>query len=87
MDKELREEEVKFEDALARLEEIVQSLESGNLSLEESLALYEEGMRLSSICSKKLSEAELRIQVLTKEEELSTKPVKSVEKIEINYDS
>jgi exodeoxyribonuclease VII small subunit len=86
MDKEVREEEVKFEDALARLEEIVQSLESGNLSLEESLALYEEGMRLSSICSKKLSEAELRIQVLTKEEELSTKPVKSVEKIEINYD-
>jgi exodeoxyribonuclease VII small subunit len=67
MGKEVREEEIKFEDALARLEEIVQNLEGGNLPLEESLALYEEGMRLSSICSKKLNEAELKIQVLTKD--------------------
>jgi exodeoxyribonuclease VII small subunit len=76
MGEEIREEEIKFEDALARLEEIVQNLEGGNLPLEESLALYEEGMRLSSICSKKLNEAELKIQVLTKDLTVNDDPVK-----------
>ena len=43
-----------FEEALARLEEIVRALESGQSKLEDSLALYEEGIRLSRACNEKL---------------------------------
>ena len=46
--------DVKFEDALSSLESIVEKLERGELSLEESLAAFEEGIRLSRMCSKKL---------------------------------
>ncbi len=52
--------EKKFEDAMARLEEIVTQLESGDLSLEESLNIFEEGMKLAKFCSAKLEEAEKR---------------------------
>ena len=58
--------EVRFEDALKRLEEIVQKLEKGELPLEESLVLYEEGIRLSRVCHAKLEEAEGRIEMLMK---------------------
>ena len=50
--------EQKFEDAFHKLESIVKRLEDGNLSLEESLKAFEEGVRLSRLCSKKLDEAE-----------------------------
>jgi exodeoxyribonuclease VII small subunit len=53
--------EMSFEASLKRLEEIVIKLESGELPLDESLKLYEEGAALSIICSKKLDEAEQRI--------------------------
>jgi exodeoxyribonuclease VII small subunit len=56
-----------FEQALARLEQIVQRLEKGELPLEESLRLYEEGVRLSRLCHGKLEEAEGRIEVLLKD--------------------
>lgn len=59
-------EEVKFEDALSTLESIVEKLERGELSLEESLAAFEEGIRLSRICSKRLEEAEKKIEILIK---------------------
>ena len=59
----------KFEDAMARLEEIVQSLESGNLSLEESIKAFEEGMKLAKFCSQKLEEAEKKVTMLMKESE------------------
>ena len=59
----------KFEDAMARLEEIVQSLESGNLSLEESIKAFEEGMKLARFCSQKLEEAEKKVTMLMKEGE------------------
>jgi len=59
----------KFEDAMARLEEIVQSLESGNLSLEESIKAFEEGMKLAKFCSQKLEEAEKKVTMLMKEGE------------------
>ncbi len=55
-----------FESAMARLEEIVASLESGDLSLEKSLALYSEGVAIADICNKKLSEAEGKIAKLSK---------------------
>lgn len=62
-------EDIKFEDALSRLESIVEKLEGGELSLEESLTAFEEGIRLSRICSKRLEEAERKIEILTKGED------------------
>jgi exodeoxyribonuclease VII small subunit len=59
--------EKKFEAALTRLEEIVQELETGDLSLEQSLKLFEEGIKLSRICNKRLEEAERRVDVLLKD--------------------
>ncbi len=56
-----------FEAALKQLEEIVQRLEKGELPLEESLKLYEEGIRLSRICHSKLEEAEGTIEILLKD--------------------
>jgi exodeoxyribonuclease VII small subunit len=56
-----------FEAALKRLEEIVQRLEKGEMPLEESLVLYEEGIRLSRVCHTRLEEAEGRIELLMKD--------------------
>ena len=58
--------EENFESALKSLEEIVQKLEEGNLSLDDSLKLFEEGIQLSRFCTKKLSEAEKKVEKLTK---------------------
>ncbi len=58
----------KFEDALARLEQIVHTLEAGNLPLEESLKAFEEGIALARHCAKYLEEAERRIELLTRDE-------------------
>ena len=59
-------EETKFEKALERLEKIVEELEAGDLPLEDALKKYEEGVKLSRLCSEKLGQAEKKIQVLTK---------------------
>jgi exodeoxyribonuclease VII small subunit len=59
-------EEPKFEEALEALEKIVERLEKGELTLEESLGLYEEGIRLSRLCHGKLEEAEGKIEMLLK---------------------
>ncbi len=56
-----------FEEALERLEEIVRRMESGDLTLEESLALFEEGVRLTRVCSQRLDEAEKKIEMLTRD--------------------
>lgn len=56
-----------FEAALAKLEQIVQRLEKGELPLEESLVLYEEGVKLSRLCHAKLEEAEGKIELLLKD--------------------
>lgn len=56
--------ELKFEDALDRLEEIVRTLETGNISLEETIAKFEEGIRLLNFCQNKLTKAEERISVM-----------------------
>jgi exodeoxyribonuclease VII small subunit len=58
----------KFEDALGRLERIVDQLEGGGLSLEESLAVFEEGVGLARRCARYLDEAEKRIELLTRDE-------------------
>lgn len=57
----------KYEDALERLEYIVQQLEKGDLTLEEALSYYEEGVKLLNFCSKMLDKAEGKIQVLIKD--------------------
>jgi exodeoxyribonuclease VII small subunit len=56
-----------FEDALARLEAIVVRLESGDLPLEESLKQFEEGVRLSRLCTRQLDDAEAKIEILVSE--------------------
>ena len=61
------EKEIKFEKAMGRLEEIVQGLEKGDLSLEDSLKIFEEGIRLSQVCMAKLDEAEKKVEILMKE--------------------
>ena len=58
-----------FEAALARLEEIVSAMESGNAMLDESLALYEEGVKLRQFCSKALDDAEQKVKILQKGED------------------
>jgi exodeoxyribonuclease VII small subunit len=55
-----------FEEALKRLEGVVEAMESDDLSLETLLAKYEEGTKLVKICQEKLAEAELKIQQLEK---------------------
>lgn len=60
------EDNVQFEKALERLEKIVTALESGELSLDEALKRYEEGVQLSRTCAKKLNEAEKKIEMLTR---------------------
>ncbi|MDH4162698.1 MAG: exodeoxyribonuclease VII small subunit [Nitrospirota bacterium] len=59
--------EKKFETALARLEEIVTDLEKGDLSLEQSLKLFEEGVKLARLCNTRLEEAEGKVEILIKD--------------------
>jgi exodeoxyribonuclease VII small subunit len=68
--------EQKFEEAFQKLESIVKKLEEGNHGLEESLKSFEEGIRLSRFCSRKLDEAEKKVEVLLKNAagDLTAKP-------------
>ena len=59
--------EKKFDEMMQRLEGIVEDLESGDLSLEASLKIFEEGMKLVNVCSKRLEEAEQKVTLLVKE--------------------
>lgn len=63
-----------FEAAIAELETIVKKLEEGDLSLEQSLGLYERGVRLSRYCHGRLEEAERRIEVLDERGDLQPAP-------------
>jgi exodeoxyribonuclease VII small subunit len=58
--------ELKFEQALARLEKIVSEMESAELPLDEVLQRYEEGVKLAAFCSSKLEEAQKKIEILAK---------------------
>ncbi len=60
-------EEIPFEAALTRLEEVVDRLEQGDLELEQSLKAFEEGVTLSKRCASQLDDAEKRIEVLVRE--------------------
>lgn len=58
--------ELTFEAALARLEQVVADLEGGQLALEQSIARFEEGMKLSQFCAQQLDAIERRIEVLVR---------------------
>ena len=57
-------EKLKFEDAIKQLEDIAKELESGELGLDESVAKFEEGIKLSKKCNNMLNEAEKKINIL-----------------------
>ena len=62
-----------FEESLKKLDEIVGHLENGNLPLEDSIRLFEEGVRLSTVCKKELETAEGKVQMLIKQRDGSMK--------------
>jgi len=63
----------KFEASLKKLEEIVTRLETGSLSLEDSLKAFEEGVKHSAFCSSRLDEAERRVEILLRQKDGSLK--------------
>ena len=63
-----------FEEALEKLSVLVEKMESGDLSLEESLKLFEEGIKLSKDCQKALNDAEKKVQALLIEEDQTNTP-------------
>ena len=69
--------DIKLEDALKRLTEIVKALETNEAALDDSLKLFEEGVKLTRACHAKLTEAERRIEILTRvtPQGVETKPL------------
>lgn len=67
----------KFESKLHRLDEIVKSMESGDLPLEQSLKLFEEGVKLSRECQSELDAAEQKVEILLNSEDLKTEAFKA----------
>lgn len=69
------EENVSFEAAMERLESIVSRLESGDVPLEQAIELFQQGMKLSHLCSRKLEQVERKIEMLVEENgSLAKKP-------------
>lgn len=69
----------KFEEAMARLEGLVRKMETGEMTLEESLKAFEEGVRLSRLCAARLDEAERRVELLLREnQQLTTRPLPEI---------
>lgn len=60
---------LKFEDALARLETIVTELEKGDLPLNDSLKMFEEGIKLSKTCLKMLDDAERKVEIMVQDKD------------------
>ena len=75
-DKQSNDAEVDFESALKELETLVSRMESGELSLDESLKAFERGIELTRKCQSSLEAAELRVQTLTKDKELEDSDLK-----------
>lgn len=65
----MKETDITFEDALTRLEEIVAQLENGGRTLNESLQLFEEGIKLAHECSRQLTEAKGKLEQLIKSDD------------------
>ncbi|GIO65337.1 exodeoxyribonuclease VII small subunit [Paenibacillus sp. FSL M7-1455] len=70
-----KENELKFEDAMIQLEDIVGELEHGDVPLEKAIELFQQGMKLSQLCSQKLEQVERKIEMIVEENgELRKKP-------------
>ena len=69
--------DLKFEEGLKKLEELVTHLDDGNLSLEESISYYEIGIKLKSHCEKLLKTAELKILKVSDKEKIVTEELKA----------
>jgi exodeoxyribonuclease VII small subunit len=65
----IKEEEISFEQAIYKLDEPVRQMESGKLSLEESIRLFEEGVRLTDYCNELLNRAEKKVSILLRTED------------------
>ena len=65
--------DITFENAIRQLDEIVRSLENGDIPLDEALALFEKGVKLTEVCSAKLTAAEKQIKLLVKDGEAMKK--------------
>ena len=78
-----------FEAALEQLEQVVEQLESGNLSLEDALAAFEKGVGLVKQCNRKLSEVEKKLELLVKDKEgeLQLQPIENVSEGEADEDA
>lgn len=75
-------EDMRFEDAMARLEEVVMKLEKGDVPLEEAIQLFAEGTRLAHLCKQKLDWAQQKIEMLVKENgEWVKKPFQTEEEL------
>jgi len=79
-------EKKKFEEAVEELERVVEQLESGELSLEDSLAAFENGVRLVKLCNQKLTEVERKIELLVKDKDgkLQLKPLEDLGEDDVN---
>ncbi len=75
-------ENIKFEEAMLRLEDIVKKLESGSLSLDASIAEYEEAIGLIKICNDRLAAAEQRVRILTEASDGTVSDMDFIEKDE-----
>ncbi|WP_334071676.1 MULTISPECIES: exodeoxyribonuclease VII small subunit [Paenibacillus] len=70
-----KEQELNFEDAMNRLEDIVSQLERGDVPLEQAIELFQSGMRLSQLCSQKLTQVERKIEMIVDNDgEIGKKP-------------
>ena len=71
----------KFEDAMKKLESIVEKMEKGDMSLNESLKMFEEGVKLTRLCSQELHKAEKKVELLSRDAEgkLSAAPFEEEE--------
>lgn len=78
--------EPSFEKALGNLEQIVEELEEGDLTLEETIKKFEEGIKLSRLCEKKLAAAQKKVSILTRDEngKLKEKPFAGEDEAEQN---
>ena len=73
---------MEFENSLNKLEKIVEKMETGNLSLDESLAAFEEGIRLSKDCNKGLNQAEEKVKKLLNVDETGKAETSDFESVE-----
>ncbi|GLH65012.1 MULTISPECIES: exodeoxyribonuclease VII small subunit [Bacillaceae] len=62
------EKELTFEEAMAKLEEIVEKLEEGNVPLEQAISFFQEGMKLSKLCHDKLQHVEKQMEYILRED-------------------